>query len=110
MNPLVHYLKHGAAEGRDPSPKFDTQWYVGVYKKEARAPAAYAGPRPRGGLGLLHLRGGEGALRQPPVAEPHSISTMPSRRTREYTASVKPRKTNWRFAISRPFAAKAISR
>jgi hypothetical protein len=30
-----------------------------------------AGPRPRGGLGLAHLRGGEGALRQTRVAEPH---------------------------------------
>jgi len=37
MNPLVHYLKHGAAEGRDPSPKFDTQWYVGEYEDVARA-------------------------------------------------------------------------
>lgn len=30
-----------------------------------------ADPRPRGGLSLPHLRGGEGALRQTWVAEPH---------------------------------------
>jgi GT2 family glycosyltransferase/glycosyltransferase involved in cell wall biosynthesis len=27
-NPLVHYLRHGAAEGRDPNPLFDTDWYL----------------------------------------------------------------------------------
>ena len=39
----------------------------------ARRPAAMpcAAPRPRSDLGLPHLRGGEGALRQPRVAEPH---------------------------------------
>jgi hypothetical protein len=30
-----------------------------------------AGPRPRGGLGLLHLRGGKRVPRQTLVAEPH---------------------------------------
>ena len=30
-----------------------------------------AAPRPRSGLGLPHLRGGEGALRETRVAEPH---------------------------------------
>jgi hypothetical protein len=28
MNPLVHYLQYGAAEGRDPHPLFDTDWYL----------------------------------------------------------------------------------
>jgi hypothetical protein len=28
INPLVHYLRHGAAEGRDPNPLFDTDWYL----------------------------------------------------------------------------------
>jgi hypothetical protein len=40
----------------------------------ARAPAVHAAPRrpaPGGGLGLPHLLGGEGALRQTRVAEPH---------------------------------------
>ena len=41
---------------------------------------------------------------------PISISTRPSRRTREHTASVSFWKLNWRCAISSPFAARAISR
>jgi len=28
MPPIVHYLKHGAAEGRDPSPQFSTRAYL----------------------------------------------------------------------------------
>ncbi len=28
IDPLVHYLRHGAAEGRDPNPLFDTDWYL----------------------------------------------------------------------------------
>jgi SAM-dependent methyltransferase len=31
INPLVHYLLHGAAEGRDPNPLFDTDWYLNRY-------------------------------------------------------------------------------
>jgi GT2 family glycosyltransferase len=30
-NPLVHYLWHGAAEGRDPNPLFDSDWYLDQY-------------------------------------------------------------------------------
>jgi glycosyltransferase involved in cell wall biosynthesis len=28
VDPLVHYLRHGATEGRDPNPFFDSDWYV----------------------------------------------------------------------------------
>ena len=28
LDPIVHYLRHGAAEGHDPSPRFDTRAYV----------------------------------------------------------------------------------
>jgi glycosyltransferase involved in cell wall biosynthesis len=28
VDPLLHYLEHGAAEGRDPNPLFDTTWYL----------------------------------------------------------------------------------
>ena len=28
IDPLKHYLQHGAAEGRDPNPYFDTDWYL----------------------------------------------------------------------------------
>lgn len=31
VNPLVHYLRHGAAEGRDPNPLFDSDWYLDRY-------------------------------------------------------------------------------
>ena len=28
VNPLLHYLRHGAFEGRDPNPLFDSDWYL----------------------------------------------------------------------------------
>ncbi|WP_454692321.1 glycosyltransferase family 4 protein [Achromobacter aloeverae] len=28
MPPVVHYVRHGAQEGRDPSPSFSTTWYL----------------------------------------------------------------------------------
>lgn len=31
MDPLGHYLQSGAAEGRDPNPFFDTDWYAARY-------------------------------------------------------------------------------
>ncbi|MEX0409743.1 hypothetical protein ABGN05_29335 [Aquibium sp. LZ166] len=30
-NPIMHYLRHGAKEGRDPGPLFDTRWYMKEY-------------------------------------------------------------------------------
>jgi hypothetical protein len=49
IDPLLHYLRRGPAEGRDPNPLFDTDWYL------ARNPdVAAAGINP-----LLHyLRNG----------------------------------------------------
>ena len=32
INPLVHYLRHGAFEGRNPSPYFDSAWYLSKYQ------------------------------------------------------------------------------
>src|SRR5262249_32922549 len=31
VNPLVHYLQFGAAEGRDPNSQFSTLWYLSRY-------------------------------------------------------------------------------
>jgi len=31
MDPLVHYIKHGSAERRDPNPLFNTTWYLKSY-------------------------------------------------------------------------------
>jgi O-antigen biosynthesis protein len=31
VDPLFHYLRHGAAEGRNPGPLFDTDWYLSRY-------------------------------------------------------------------------------
>jgi hypothetical protein len=28
IDPFLHYLLHGASEGRDPNPLFDTDWYL----------------------------------------------------------------------------------
>jgi GT2 family glycosyltransferase/glycosyltransferase involved in cell wall biosynthesis len=56
INALVHYLRNGAAEGRDPNPLFDTDWYL------ARNPdVAAAGINP-----LVHyLRNGAAEGRNP---------------------------------------------
>ena len=35
INPLVHFLSSGAAEGRDPSPVFHVAWYVARYPEVA---------------------------------------------------------------------------
>jgi hypothetical protein len=37
VNPLEHYLRHGAAEGRDPGPLFSTRWYLEAYPDVAAA-------------------------------------------------------------------------
>ncbi|MGA8707259.1 MAG: hypothetical protein WB646_09750 [Steroidobacteraceae bacterium] len=37
VNPLEHYLRHGAAEGRDPGPLFSTNWYLQTYPDIAAA-------------------------------------------------------------------------
>ncbi len=31
LNPLEHFIAHGASEGRDPNPLFDTDWYLTRY-------------------------------------------------------------------------------
>ena len=37
VDPLVHYLRQGVAEGRDPNPWFDTDWYLKQHPEVARA-------------------------------------------------------------------------
>jgi glycosyltransferase involved in cell wall biosynthesis len=37
VNPLVHYIRFGAAEGRDPSPLFSTHWYLERYPDVVRS-------------------------------------------------------------------------
>src|SRR5207302_50744 len=41
VNPLTHYIKKGAAEGRDPHPLFDSDWYL-----ERNPEVAVAGTNP----------------------------------------------------------------
>jgi len=36
VDPIVHYLKYGAAELRNPSPEFDTQWYLSSHPDVAK--------------------------------------------------------------------------
>ncbi len=37
VKPLRHYLRHGAVEGRDPSPHFDSDWYLQTNPDVAKA-------------------------------------------------------------------------
>lgn len=37
LDPVLHYLRSGAAEGRDPHPDFDTRWYLRTYPDVAGA-------------------------------------------------------------------------
>lgn len=37
MDPVLHFLLHGAKEGRDPSPFFNTEWYLKSYLDVAEA-------------------------------------------------------------------------
>ena len=38
LDPVSHYLDHGAAEGRDPGPRFSTLGYVNKYPEVANSP------------------------------------------------------------------------
>lgn len=54
VDPVLHYLKHGAMEERNPAPNFDANWYLQTY------------PEVRGQNPLLHfLRYGRRNGRQP---------------------------------------------
>ena len=37
LDPLVHYVRRGAAEGRNPHPGFDTRYYLSLYPEVAKA-------------------------------------------------------------------------
>ena len=37
VDPALHYILHGAAEGRDPGPDFSTHWYLDTYPDVADA-------------------------------------------------------------------------
>ena len=37
IDPALHYVLHGAAEGRNPGPKFDTNWYLDTHGDVAAA-------------------------------------------------------------------------
>ena len=41
MHPLLHYLQAGAAELRNPHPRFDAAWYVGQHPEAASNPFLY---------------------------------------------------------------------
>src|SRR5260370_32575446 len=65
MNPLVHYVEYGAAEGRDPGPAFQASSYVAEYPE-----AAFGGQNPLAHhLRQLRRRSGAG-LGLPARAEP----------------------------------------
>jgi GT2 family glycosyltransferase/SAM-dependent methyltransferase len=65
VNPLAHYLQHGAVEGRDPGPTFSSAWYL-----EQNPDVRAAGFNP-----LVHyLRFGAAEGRRPsPVAGPANV-------------------------------------
>src|SRR5215475_14469869 len=37
VDPLRHYVRHGAREGRDPNRLFSSNWYLGTYADVAEA-------------------------------------------------------------------------
>jgi hypothetical protein len=37
IDPTLHYLRHGAIEGRDPGPGFSTRWYLDTYEDVSKA-------------------------------------------------------------------------
>ena len=65
-------IRENAVAPREPETAEAPRGASGKRLMHARRPAAMpcAAPRPRGGLGLPHLGGGEGAFRQTRVAEP----------------------------------------
>jgi glycosyltransferase involved in cell wall biosynthesis len=69
-NPLVHYVRHGATEGRDPCPFFDTAHYV----------SQLARPLPAGMTALQHylLVGGPLGLSPSRLFDPHAFAQKQS--------------------------------
>lgn len=37
IDPIIHYIKHGAREGRNPNPFFDTTFYLNRYEDVAKS-------------------------------------------------------------------------
>jgi SAM-dependent methyltransferase len=37
VNPLIHYLRNGGVEGRDPGPNFSSKWYLDTYADVRKA-------------------------------------------------------------------------
>lgn len=37
VNPMIHYLRHGGFEGRDPGPSFSNKWYLDAYEDVRKA-------------------------------------------------------------------------
>lgn len=37
INPIIHFLRYGTSELRNPSQKFDTRWYLNTYNEVARS-------------------------------------------------------------------------
>jgi GT2 family glycosyltransferase/glycosyltransferase involved in cell wall biosynthesis len=73
LDPVLHYVRHGAAKGRDPGPLFDTDWYL-----EQNPSVAKAGQNP-----LAHyLRRGatQGRRPHPPRCNDISLFGTPGKR------------------------------
>ena len=71
IDPLQHYVKFGAAEGRDPSPLFRTRWYLETYPD-----VAHAGLNPL--QHYLSHGAAEGRLPMPNNGEPEFARRGPS--------------------------------
>jgi len=102
-DPLVHYVRHGASEGRDPNPLFDSRYYWSAYPDVARSRTnplahyirfgaregrrthhAHTGQSPLPGISALlaaRLTGGASFAKQPSPAAlespPTASTTLP---------------------------------
>ena len=112
MDPYRHYRRHGAREGRDPSPFIDCDWYLATYPD-----VAGVGMDPIDHYVLLRRAGGTSILPELPLdLLPATASRCPAKRheppafTTSSMASARAAgcATMWHGSGARPHASRAL--